>query len=110
MIVGASSVADDTVDASKVLPSSIFEHRVKDLPGGEQLSEEKRRANAAASKRLSAAFGEIVSILMRSPKHRATSLSDLEWLVVPPVVMGQFCLAEARSKTNGLITPVGVVL
>jgi cytolysin-activating lysine-acyltransferase len=75
-----------------------------------ELSTEARRKNAASSKRLTSAFGEIVSILMRSPKHQASTIADLEWLVVPPVVTGQFSLAEAQSKSNGLITPIAVVL
>jgi len=65
---------------------------------------------AAASKRLAAVFGEIIAVMMRSKQHRAYSLADMEWLVVPAVLTGQYLLAEARSKTKGMTAPVAVVL
>lgn len=75
-----------------------------------ELSEEERRGAAMKSKAVMAAFGEIVTVLMRTAEHRGQTLSDLEWLVVPAVVTGQFALAEAQSKTNGMMAPVGLVM
>jgi hemolysin-activating ACP:hemolysin acyltransferase len=74
------------------------------------LSPEELRKRAAASKLVSASFGEIVSVLMRSEHYRQYTLQDLEWLVVPAVLSNQFLLAEARAKGNGFTAPVGVVL
>ncbi|MBM3539602.1 MAG: hypothetical protein FJX55_17465 [Alphaproteobacteria bacterium] len=37
---------------------------------------------------LTAALGEIVSLLVLSPAHRHLFLTDLEWLVVPAVMRG----------------------
>lgn len=65
---------------------------------------------ALQAKMLAAGFGEIVSILMRSPHYRHYSLTDLEWLVVPPLLANQFTLAEARTKEGGIPAPVGVAL
>ena len=62
----------------------------------EELAKHKTRA-----KHISAAFGEIVSLLMRDPASKHHSLADLEWLVVPPLLAGQFSLAEAQSKSTG---------
>ena len=75
-----------------------------------QLSEEQRRKLASASKMVAAAFGEIVSLLMRTPNYKHLMLSDLEWFVVPAVASGQFSLAEAQSKSSGITQPMGVVL
>lgn len=75
-----------------------------------ELSEEQRRKLASASKMVAAAFGEIVSLLMRTPNYKHLMLSDLEWFVVPAVASGQFTLAEAQSKTSGITQPMGVVL
>lgn len=61
-------------------------------------------------KRIAAAFGEIVGVLMRTPQHRHAFLADLEWLVLPPIGAGQFALAEARHKESGLAFPVAVIL
>lgn len=74
------------------------------------LSEEELRKRAAASKLVSASFGEIVSVLMRSEHYKHYTLQDLEWLVVPAVLSNQFLLAEARAKGNGFTAPVGVVM
>lgn len=59
---------------------------------------------------MAAAFGEIIAILMRVAPYKHQSLSDLEWMVVPAIAAGQFSIAEAQSKTQGLTAPVGVVL
>lgn len=74
------------------------------------MSKDDLKKMAEASKRLSASFGEVVALLMRTKGYAAMPLSDLEWLVVPALVTGQFSLAEAQSKTNGVIQPMAVVL
>lgn len=65
---------------------------------------------ALHAKMVAAGFGEIVSVLMRSPHYRHYSLADLEWLIVPPLLANQFTLAEARTKEGGIPSPVGVAL
>lgn len=72
--------------------------------------QEMMRRQAAASKLISASFGEIIAVLMRSPHYRSRPIADLQWLVVPAVLSNQFMLAEARSKESGFLAPVGVVL
>ena len=59
---------------------------------------------------VAASFGEIISVLMRSPTYKHFSLADLEWLVVPPVLTQQFVLAEIRKGKDGIPAPVGVAL
>ncbi len=75
-----------------------------------ELSPEAAKKAAETSKLLMAAFGQITNVMMRSPQYRHHTLSDLEWLVVPAIMNGQFALAEARSKANGMMSPVGVLL
>lgn len=79
-----------------------------EAPAG--LAPEAMKNAAAVSKAVMAAFGEIVTVLMRTQDHRGKPLSDLEWLAVPAVTTGQFALAEAQSKTNGMMAPVGLIL
>ncbi len=74
------------------------------------LSAEELQKRAAASKHLMMSFGEIVSVLMRSPQFRQQPISDIEALVVPAVMTGQFVVAEAQSKSQGFVTPVAVAL
>jgi len=64
----------------------------------------------ALTKRMSAAFGEIVGVMMRERQHRFAFLSDLEWMVMPALATGQFAVAEARSKNSGLTAPRAVIL
>jgi hemolysin-activating ACP:hemolysin acyltransferase len=62
------------------------------------------------AKQISASFGEIVAVLLRSPAHRKLPLAYLESLAVPAVITGQFALAEARSAAHGYQAPVAVVV
>ena len=64
----------------------------------------------ARAMRIMSTFGQITTILMRSRRHRAAPIADLEWLVAPAVATGQYALAEMRDPRTLLKTPVGVVL
>jgi hemolysin-activating ACP:hemolysin acyltransferase len=80
-------------------------------PGTAQaLPPDDLKKRAAAAKLSVAAFGEIVSLLMRSPHCRQCTLQDLEWLVIPAVQSGQFTVAQVQSKRSGGVAPVAAVL
>jgi len=70
---------------------------------------EKIRRDAAAL-RNALAFTQAVGVLMRSPHYRKYTLADLEWLVIPPLVNGQFRIGEAKPDNNkGPSLPVAIV-
>lgn len=98
-----SSTADTSISA----PSNAAANGHAAQP---RLSPENAARINEMGKRISGAFGEIVGVLMRAPQYRHTFLSDLEWLVLPPLVTGQFALAEARQKESGLTMPIAVLL
>jgi hemolysin-activating ACP:hemolysin acyltransferase len=75
-----------------------------------ELGDEEANRRMAAARHVSATFGEIVTLLMRTPQYRGISLGDLESLVVPPLLSGQVSIATAQSKNNGGTTPVGAIL
>jgi cytolysin-activating lysine-acyltransferase len=81
-------------------------------PNGEKpaLSAEERTKRVATAKKLAAAFGEMVTLLMRSSTDRQRPLQDLEWMVIPALKAGQFAIAEAHSKETGAVTPIGAVV
>ena len=80
---------------------------VGDKPTG--MTEKIRRD--ATVLRNALAFTQVVGILMRSPHYRQYTLGDLEWLVIPPVMAGQFRIGEAKSNNGqGAAVPVAVVL
>lgn len=74
------------------------------------LSPEDARKHAAIGKQLAAAFGELVTLLMRSETDRKRPIADLEWMIAPAIATGQFAIADAQSKKTGAISPVGAVL
>jgi cytolysin-activating lysine-acyltransferase len=46
-------------------------------------------------------FAQIVAVLMRDPNFRNLRVADLEWLVLPPVMAGQFRLGHAAQAAPG---------
>jgi cytolysin-activating lysine-acyltransferase len=100
------------------------DHQRKGSPMKEQMSEQKRPDNpatgpdqpaarstvfdqpapAGAAKKTSEVLGEIVWLMSQSPLHKQLFISDLEWLVMTPMLLQQFRLFYDQSK------PVGVVL
>jgi hemolysin-activating ACP:hemolysin acyltransferase len=79
-------------------------------PAEKPLPPEELKKRAEASQRLSATVGELVGLMIRSPRHRDRKLSDLRWLVLPAVRAGQFALMQAQSKSQGFTAPVAAVL
>jgi hemolysin-activating ACP:hemolysin acyltransferase len=62
----------------------------------------------SAIRQVDVTLGQIVTIFMTSPQHKQRPLADLEWLVLPAVLSGQFCIA--RAQQSGIAVPVGVAL
>jgi len=78
---------------------------------GEQFlkSLDKSQLGAGASKLFYASVGEVVTILSRSPSHKHYSLADIEWMVLPAIMIGQFYVIEAAHKENGFRMPAAFV-
>lgn len=98
---------------SAARPAHIATSDVNDAPqtaAPAQLPPEELKKRAAASKQLMAAFGEIVSVIMRAGAWRQRPIADLEGMILPALVSGQFSLAEAQSKSHGAVAPVALVL
>jgi hemolysin-activating ACP:hemolysin acyltransferase len=74
------------------------------------LTPEELKRRAAHAKMKAAALGGIVAVLMRAAPYRNMTLAELQGLVVPALLSGQFRLAEVQSQLNGMMAPVGLVL
>lgn len=74
------------------------------------LAPDEIKKRGIAAKHVAASFGEIVTLMMRSPADKSITLNDLEWMIVPALQCGQFAVAEAQSKETGAVMPVGAVL
>src|SRR5581483_1033147 len=78
---------------------------------GEQFlkSLDKSQLGAAASKLFSASIGEIVTVISRSPAHKHYALADIEWMILPAIMSGQFYVVEAAHKERGFRVPIAAV-
>ena len=68
------------------------------------------RQRAAQAQQLQLAFGQIVTLLLRSPDHRDQPISILEEDFIPPLAAGHYLIAQAQSKTHGHPVPVAAVV
>ena len=55
-------------------------------------------------KTVAAVLGEIVWLMTQSPRHKTLPIADLEWMLMPPVLLKQFRIYYSGER------PVGVVL
>ena len=74
------------------------------------LTKEQIKELVQSSEKLGAAFGEVVSLMMRTPAYANMPLRALDPLVLPGLVNGQFLIARAQSKSSGLLSPAGAIL
>jgi len=95
---------DATAISQQTAPPSNDEDTRPDL------TPEEAQKHAAVGKQMVAAFGSLVTLLMRSDKDRARPIGDLEWMIAPAITTGQFAIADAQSKKTGAISPIGGVL
>ncbi len=50
------------------------------------------------------AMGHALWLMMQSPLHRHLFIADLEWMLVPPVALGQFRLWRQENRPIGFVT------
>ncbi len=55
-------------------------------------------------------FSQTVAVLMRAPNYKNLRISDLEWLVIPPLLAGQCRTALSRFSKDGPFVPVAAAL
>ena len=61
-------------------------------------------APAEASRTVAGVLGEITWLMTQSPNHKGFFISDLEWMIMVPVMLQQFRLFYDKDK------PIGVAL
>lgn len=75
---------------------------------GQLLGEEARQKLAEGEKQFALSLMRIISVLSRSPHYRHYTISDLEWLVLPPLRLGQCAILHA--ETPGVPVAAAVAL
>lgn len=63
---------------------------------------DNEKETAGGGDTMGAALGEAVALLMASPKHRVLFLSDLEWVLLPALMLRQFRLFRREGRPVGL--------
>ncbi len=79
-------------------------------PAATPLADDELKKRANMAKQVAASFGEIVTLMLNIPSERKRPIEDLQWMVAPALMTGQFAVADAQSKENGIVVPVGAVL
>lgn len=49
-------------------------------------------------------LGDVVWLMTHSPNHKHLFIADLEWLVMPPVMLRQFRLVRGKDKPQAFVT------
>ncbi|RME95897.1 MAG: toxin-activating lysine-acyltransferase [Alphaproteobacteria bacterium] len=73
-----------------------------------RFTQEQMKANAAASRQRAAIFGELTLLAMQHGNYRNMAIADLDWLIGPAVLTGNFMIANA-SWPDGSAVPVAAV-
>ena len=69
----------------------------------------QQQIGAAVSKLISASIGDICVVMSKSTAHKFHSLADIEWMVMPAVLCGQFYVGAAASTDRGFTAPVAII-
>ena len=103
---------------SAMIPANIQE---AGLPS--TIAEASHNARGRRQASFAESFAQIVAVFMRDRNFRTLTIAELEWLVLPPIMVGQFALAHApmdgsaakgeksKAQQNGAaLVPVAVAL
>ena len=61
-------------------------------------TENERQTTSGATRTIGSMMGEIVWLMSQSQTHKFLSLADLEWLLMPPIILGQYKLFKDKNK------------
>lgn len=59
-------------------------------------------AGQEATPTLASRIGEIVWLLTQSPLHRDVRIADLDWMIMPPLVLGQYKIYRQANRPTAL--------
>lgn len=89
---------------------SVKAEETKAKPAKRGVSELEAQKRQMMAKMVAASFGEVVTLMMRTPRYRKMPIETLEATAAAPVALGQVAIAEAQSKETGAVMPIAAVL
>ena len=79
-------------------------------PSGEGAADAREREQRQAMLRRQAlAFGDLTSLALQHPVYRNYAIADLDWLIGPAVLTGNFMMANA-ARPDGVVVPVAAII
>jgi hemolysin-activating ACP:hemolysin acyltransferase len=104
-----AEVAADLGSAAEQRPApDVVENGAPAGAENGSVNQDKQRAIVAKSR--FAALGEIVAVLMDAPSFKSMSLADVQKLVMPAILAGQYRVGQTSPDRTGVPVPVAVVL
>jgi cytolysin-activating lysine-acyltransferase len=103
------ATAAKTGDAARdqaVLQEALASFGVKPETSASALAGNGHHTGAAATqgaKTVSQVLGEITWLMTQSPRHKAMTLADLEWLVMPAILLKQFRMFYKGEQPAGVV-------
>jgi cytolysin-activating lysine-acyltransferase len=70
-------------------------------PGGAPANGAASQTTPAPHPTVASVLGELVWLLAQSPGHKHLFIADLEWFVMPPILLNQFRVFHAEGKPIG---------
>jgi cytolysin-activating lysine-acyltransferase len=106
----ASKPADTPLLGEAALKEALARFRVSGASGGAHGAPSANGGHAGpaqaqaepAAKTVSQVLGEITWLMTQSPRHKAIPLGDLEWLVMPAILLRQFRIFYQGEQPVGL--------
>jgi hemolysin-activating ACP:hemolysin acyltransferase len=92
-LVNVAEMAKNTTAGEKAETDESI--KIIDVPQGKTLNQGERDL---AVRLASASVADAIGLMMRSERHRHYSLADLEWLILPPLMLNQVMFAYARPQ------------
>lgn len=108
----ATGMAPLTDEASLAPPPvpPLAEHVMAAEPQSSGLKQDAAQPRTVLAKKRFTALGEVIGVLMNAPGFKSMPLSDVQELVIPAVLNGQFRVGQTPMDGNGFPVPVAVVL
>lgn len=86
--------------AAKSAEKPKLNGKAKDASAPQKAAEPKEAPTAVPT--IAHTLGEMVWLMTRSPLHKHLKLADLEWLLMPAILMNQFRLFRAGEQVVGM--------
>ncbi|MEA2892250.1 MAG: cytolysin-activating lysine-acyltransferase [Bradyrhizobium sp.] len=107
MAVDTGKLADPPSPGAVALMEALAGRSAADVASStpaDPINGHARGQTAPPSKTVAQVLGEIAWLMTQSPRHKAVPLGDLEWLVMPALLLRQFRIFYSGEQ------PVGVAL